>query len=61
MALDWPYTMETTRHSRKTYWTGTLRVQGRGVDQEQPEKKHCRMGNAKGWEKLERDKRTSLR
>jgi hypothetical protein len=34
MALDWPYTTETTMHSRKTHWVGSLSVQERGADQE---------------------------
>jgi len=40
--------------------TGTLRVQGRGVDQEQPGREQ-QNGNCRRPEKLERGKRTSLR
>jgi len=42
-----------------THWTGTLKVQGRGVDKENLERKKT-MGTAEGRRKLERSKTTSF-
>jgi len=42
-----------------TNWTGTLKVQGRGVDKENLEN-NKRMGTAEGRRKLERSKTTSF-
>jgi hypothetical protein len=44
---------------KDVHWTGTLKVQGRGVDKENGEK-NKRMGTAEGRRKLERSKMTSL-
>jgi hypothetical protein len=41
------------------HWTGTLKVEGRGVDKENMEK-NKRMGVAKGRRKLQRSKMTSF-
>jgi len=44
---------------KDTHWTGTLKVQGRGVDIENLEKNR-RMGTAEGRRKLERGKKISF-
>jgi len=44
---------------KDTHWTGTLKVQGRGVDKENLEKNR-RMGTAEGRRKLERGKTISF-